>query len=68
MSNPKYIHSFFRDTKIAIIAILYWISDKCVPPPCSNGGTCIIQNGQPHCNCPNGFSGLFCEISELDSS
>ena len=43
------------------------IADKCVPPPCTNGGTCIIQNGQPHCNCLNGFSGPFCEISELNS-
>lgn len=35
--------------------------DACADYPCSNGGTCVENNGTPKCNCPTGFVGNHCE-------
>ena len=35
--------------------------DPCDPNPCLNGGTCdLTPAGHTHCNCPLGYTGLFC--------
>uniref|UniRef100_A0A3Q3WL80 EGF-like domain-containing protein n=1 Tax=Mola mola TaxID=94237 RepID=A0A3Q3WL80_MOLML len=35
----------------------------CPPHTCLNGGTCRLdQNGQVECTCPQGTSGLYCEV------
>ncbi|CAD6184270.1 unnamed protein product [Caenorhabditis auriculariae] len=31
---------------------------------CQHGGTCQLYENEPFCNCPENFSGEFCEISE----
>ncbi len=37
--------------------------DACVGLVCQNGGTCFInQNGEPECDCPDGYEGVNCEI------
>jgi hypothetical protein len=29
---------------------------------CTNGGSCTVgDDGEPHCACPNGFTGVYCE-------
>lgn len=38
--------------------------EECPACSCDNGGDCIEGNGVPYCNCPLGYTGLFCE-SEL---
>ncbi|KAL1262657.1 hypothetical protein QQF64_005396, partial [Cirrhinus molitorella] len=36
-------------------------AEMCGTLPCLNGGICIVQNGQHHCRCRQGFSGKNCE-------
>ena len=36
----------------------------CPACSCANGGDCFVGNGSYYCNCPLGYTGLFCE-SEL---
>ncbi|RXN10513.1 eyes shut-like protein [Labeo rohita] len=36
-------------------------AEMCGTLPCLNGGICIVQNGQYHCRCRQGFSGKNCE-------
>ena len=39
--------------------------DDCMETPCNNGGTCKDGIASYTCICPNGFTGLDCEISTL---
>ena len=36
--------------------------DDCVSFPCENGGTCVDGFDEITCNCPEGFTGTFCEV------
>ena len=36
--------------------------DECSPNPCQNGGTCTDGVDDYACACPNGYSGVSCEI------
>ena len=51
---------------------LYSITDQfliililapCSSNPCKNDGSCKINGGSYQCDCPVGFSGIQCEIS-----
>ncbi len=44
---------------------LFWsCDDVCLSSPCENGGTCFENElGLAECDCPDGFSGEFCEES-----
>ena len=38
-------------------------TNDCNPNPCQNGGNCRIEDGHFKCECPSGYSGETCEIS-----
>ncbi|KAJ8014094.1 hypothetical protein DPEC_G00036680 [Dallia pectoralis] len=38
----------------------------CQPNPCKNGGKCIKDDMNFNCDCPNGFSGRFCNVGPDD--
>ncbi|CAJ1067848.1 hyaluronan-binding protein 2-like [Xyrichtys novacula] len=38
----------------------------CDPNPCKNGGTCVIDENDFTCQCPPGYSGLFCHVGPGD--
>ncbi|KAM9810114.1 hyaluronan-binding protein 2 [Syngnathus typhle] len=38
----------------------------CEPNPCMNGGECIKDGDDFDCNCPEGFSGRFCNVGPND--
>ena len=35
--------------------------DACADYECSNGGTCVLDNESPKCDCLSGFLGVHCE-------
>ncbi|XP_031593455.2 hyaluronan-binding protein 2 [Oreochromis aureus] len=38
----------------------------CNPNPCKNGGTCIRDENDFDCHCPEGFGGRFCNVGPND--
>ena len=42
-------------------------TDLCSPSPCKNGGQCTTNsNGNFECHCPNGFTGIVCEVGKCN--
>lgn len=42
------------------------ISTSCFNSPCLNRGTCTVVEGVVVCICPRGFSGLSCEVEDVN--
>ncbi len=38
--------------------------NECASNPCQNGGVCVDGINRFTCNCPVGYTGLFCEIGK----
>ena len=72
--------SFYKNffTSIKNVFIVYHIScdhkylvlhlDVCADYQCSNGGTCVLNNGSPKCDCTSGFNGNHCEKKGIEET
>lgn len=40
----------------------------CIPNPCQNNGSCIDDNTNPRCICPDQWTGQFCENGKIKNN
>ena len=56
----SYINTISKHNQFHILDI-----DDCDPNPCENGGTCGDLVSGYQCQCVDGYTGLYCQTSEL---
>ena len=50
------------DLNSAVSCLLSTDIDECHSSPCHNGGDCVNEEAQYHCQCKAGYTGYNCEI------